>query len=227
MKNEFLTFPFQVKEAKSDENTGFIKGFASTYGNVDLGDDIVEPGAFAKTIQDKNGSFPMLLDHNPRKPAGYQKAKEEQGGLSIESELKLFDPEVKQRYELAKLSIEYGVPMGMSIGYRPIKEEYEQRNNRTIRRLKEVKLYEVSLVLFPMNEQAFISAAKTWEETNTKDLPKSIDLFFEGMLKMGYTEVEVTEALRAREAAKSKKNPELDLQFLSDQLTKIEQVLRA
>ncbi len=50
--------------------------------------------------------------------------------------------------------------MGLSIGYTTIKGEPDTTNPR-IRRLKELKLWEYSLVTFPMNQEAMITAAKS------------------------------------------------------------------
>ena len=40
-------------EIKSISDQGIFKGLASVYGNVDLGGDVVEPGAFARTLAHK------------------------------------------------------------------------------------------------------------------------------------------------------------------------------
>lgn len=166
-KKEYLQFKFKVDEASDDGSTGYIKGFASTFGNVDLGLDVIEKGAFKKTIKDKGGVFPMLLDHDPGQPAGFQKVEEADKGLMFDAELKLHDPRVKQRYELAKLSLKYQSPMGVSIGYRAVKYAFEKPSSdpsaQTIRKLQEVALYETSLVTFPMNERATVTGAKSRE----------------------------------------------------------------
>jgi len=166
-KKEFMRLRFKVEDADDDGNTGRVKGLASTFGNIDLGLDVIERGAFKKTIKDNGGAFPKLLDHDPGQPAGYSRVEETDKGLMFESELKLYDPRVKQRYELAKLSLKYERPMGVSIGYRAIKFMYERQdgdaNKPMLRRLKEIALYETSLVVFPMNEMATVTGAKAAE----------------------------------------------------------------
>jgi len=167
-KKEYLGFKFKVEKAEDDPNTGYVEGLASTFGNVDQGYDIVEHGAFAKTILEQNGVFPILLDHSPGDPAGYnRKAKETDQGLDVDGECKLYDPKVKQRYELAKLSLELKRPMGLSIGYTAIKADFQKvmRDGQEIfvRVLKEIRLWEYSWVIFPMNEQATFTGAKAAE----------------------------------------------------------------
>jgi HK97 family phage prohead protease len=164
-KKEFLGVKFKVEKAAADENTGIVEGLASVFGNIDQGFDVVEQGAFAKTLQEQNGVVPILLDHSPCDPAGYNKeAQETDLGLYVKGECKLYDPKVKQRYELAKLSLDLKRPMGLSIGYTAVKAEFQKvlRDGQEIfvRVLKEVRLWEYSWVMFPMNEQATFTGAK-------------------------------------------------------------------
>src|SRR6266566_5269881 len=57
-------------QIKSLDEAGRFVGLASTYGNVDLGGDVVEPGAFQKTITDRGGEVPLLFAHDSRQPIG-------------------------------------------------------------------------------------------------------------------------------------------------------------
>lgn len=153
---EYKTFAF-----KADNITkGIIEGYASTFGNLDLGLDIVEKGAFKKTIQENKGRVPILADHNPYEQIGWNKqAHEDEKGLAVSG---LIDQNVqkgKERLSLAKTALEIGAPFGLSIGYGTIKSEPDTANSR-IRRLKELKLYEYSFVTFPMNTEAMLTAAK-------------------------------------------------------------------
>lgn len=58
MKTEIKTFDFKVDA--TDVKSGLIRGYASTFGNIDLGDDIVEQGAFKKTLKETGGKWPIL-----------------------------------------------------------------------------------------------------------------------------------------------------------------------
>lgn len=167
-RKQILGFEFKAETAESDGNVGVFDGYASTFGNVDLGMDVVEKGAFKKTIKEKNGRFPILLDHDPSKPAGWNlEASEDDNGLKVKGELQLESPEVKQRWALIKRASELKTKMGLSIGYMPVKYSIErgdpQKSEPTIRQLKEIKLFEYSIVTFPMNEQAGTTSAKAEE----------------------------------------------------------------
>ena len=52
---ERKTFEFEIKELSEE---GQFTGYLSTFGNVDAGDDMIEPGAFKKTLREKK-VFPL------------------------------------------------------------------------------------------------------------------------------------------------------------------------
>lgn len=165
MKKElkYLTFPFELKEVDEEESTdkGIIEGYASTFGNMDQGLDIVVKGAFTKTIKETGGIIPILADHMPTKQLGWNtKAKEDSTGLFVRGELDLNVQLAKERYSLAKSALKLGAPAGISIGYYTILSEMDKANPR-IRLLKELRLFEYSLVTFPMNVEAMVTAAKS------------------------------------------------------------------
>jgi len=158
---EFLTVPFEVKKVKDDQNIGLIEGYASTFGNVDLGLDVVDKGAFKKTIKEGGVKWPILADHNPLTPIGINvEANEDSKGLEVVGELELGVEKAKERYLLAKQAQRHGGRMGLSIGYMTITAAPNKDNPR-IRHLKEIKMYEYSLVTFPMNTEAMVTAAKS------------------------------------------------------------------
>lgn len=190
-------FSFKVEDA--DESKGIIRGFASTFGNIDLGDDVVDPGAFKKTIKENKGVFPILADHDPSKQIGWNvRAEETDKGLFIEGQLNRKSPLAMERYELAKEALRLGGKMGISIGYGVVKAEPD-KERPSLRRLKELKLYEYSLVTFPMNTQAMVTAAKSWNLDNTMEgLLERIKLSAKAL---GKTPSEVAEALTMESAA--------------------------
>ena len=158
---EFKTFEFKIADANEDQNEGRIKGYASTFDNIDLGLDIVNKGAFKKTIKESKGRIPILADHNPYEQIGWnEKAEEDETGLLVEGAIDLNVQKGKERYSLAKKALKIGARMGLSIGYYTITAEPDSKNPR-IRHLKELKLFEYSFVTFPMNTEAMVTAAKS------------------------------------------------------------------
>src|SRR5207245_6481254 len=83
-------------QIKSLDEAGRFVGLASTYGNVDLGGDVVEPGAFQKTITDRGGEVPLLWSHDTRQPIGLAKLKDTSMGLSIDGQLVLDVPKARE-----------------------------------------------------------------------------------------------------------------------------------
>lgn len=158
MKPEIKTFSFKVDDM---DEKGMVRGYASTFGNVDLGLDIVDKGAFKKSIKESGGKIPILADHNPSEQLGWNlRAEEDDKGLFVEGKLDLNVEKARERYSLAKTALEIGASFGLSIGYMTIKAEPDAKNPR-IRRLKELKLFEYSMVTFPMNTEAMLTGAKS------------------------------------------------------------------
>jgi len=154
---EIKSFSLEIKDADSH---GMIRGFASTFGNVDLANDIVDRGAFKKSIRESKGLWPILADHDPAKQIGWNlRAEEDDKGLYVEGKLDMNVQAAREKYSLAKQASELGAKMGLSIGYMVVKAEPD-RDKPMIRRIKEVKLFEYSLVTFPMNTEAMITSVK-------------------------------------------------------------------
>lgn len=148
------TFKVEFKDFGAQ---GTFTGLASVYGNRDLGGDVVEPGAFTKTIADKNGEVPILWQHDSREPIGMGKLMDTAGGLQIMGELAVeSSPTAMKAYGLMKK----GILKGLSIGYDTIRDEVKDK----VRYLKELKLWEVSIVTFPMNELATVNTVKALED---------------------------------------------------------------
>lgn len=191
-KTKFLNCGFEVKEL-SDE--GEIEGYASTFNNVDLGLDVVKPGAFKKTLRESKGKFPILFGHNPHEKIGVNlEAKEDDRGLFVRGVLDVKNNQkAKEAFSSVKMDLDAGLSPGLSIGYITIKEE-PQKDNPAIRELKEVKLLEYSIVTFPMNTEASATAAKEWRDCQG-NIDEQLKLMIECMTQKGFSKTEIYEAL--------------------------------
>lgn len=146
---EQKAFAFEIKQLT---DKGTFEGYASTFGNVDLQDDVIEPGAFKKTISERD-SWPLLWHHDPWEPVGLlTDAVEDTHGLAVKGELNLEVQRAREAYALLK----QGALGAMSIGYKTVLQSFTGQ----VRRLLEVKLREVSLVTFPANELALVTGVK-------------------------------------------------------------------
>tara|TARA_R110000744_G_scaffold49636_3_gene107802 strand:+ start:1078 stop:1818 length:741 start_codon:yes stop_codon:yes gene_type:complete len=155
---KIISFNFDIKADVEDDDKGEFEGYGSIFGNKDLGNDVVEPGAFAKSLRRrKPKSVKMLWQHKQDEPIGvFDMITEDGEGLAVKGRLALGTQRGREAYELMKM----GALDGLSIGYKvdPDKQEYDSRRRR--RMLKEIDLMEISLVTFPMNPQARVSAVK-------------------------------------------------------------------
>lgn len=142
-----------VIEIKGLTDEGYFEGMLSPYGNVDQGGDVVERGAFTKTIQDNGNTRPLLWQHKADTPIGQVELVDTAEGLAVKGQLLMDLPEARKAYLLMKARI----VKGLSIGYSTVKDSIEN----SVRRLKELKLFEASVVTFPMNPAALITGIKS------------------------------------------------------------------
>jgi len=148
-----LIVPFEIK-AVSDAG---IEGYGSTFGNIDLGGDVVMPGAFAGSLDRHKsaGTKPkMLWNHRAHDlPIGvWDSFEENETGLYMAG--RFADTEMGR--DVRTLAKMHAID-SMSIGYEILDAEF---NKAGVLMLKEVELWEVSPVNFPMNPQAVIAAVK-------------------------------------------------------------------
>src|SRR5262249_42946307 len=136
--------------------SGELTGYGSTFGNLDLGGDICAPGCFANSLAEHkaDGTLPALLwAHDPTEPIGvWTEAVEDEKGLRLKGKLTLGTQRGAEARELAKDGA-----LAMSIGYATRDAVYDDG----ARILKDVKLFEVSLVGMPMNPKARIVSIKS------------------------------------------------------------------
>lgn len=128
-----------------------IVGYAAVFNKIseDIWNfrEMIAPGAFTKTI--KEADVKALLEHDPRWLLGNSKSKtlrleEDDKGLRIE-----IDPPDTTAGRDAVESLKRGDLTAMSFGFRKIKDRWETKDNKPLRVLMEVALYDVSLVAYP------------------------------------------------------------------------------
>lgn len=142
-----LSFPLELK-AMGEHGT--FRGLASTYNNPDLVDDIIEPGAFTRTLS-ANKQLPLLFEH--RTAIGTVDLQDSPQGLIAEGKLTLAVQAARDAYELAKS----GAVTGLSIGFQAIREKMDGM----VRRISEARLFEVSLTAIPCNPSARLLSVKS------------------------------------------------------------------
>ncbi len=158
LENGRLEFKAEIKMDAEDEDKGVFVGYGSYFGNKDQGNDVVQSGAFAKSIAKRGPKgIKMLYNHKQDEPIGvYKEINEDNKGLRVKGMLALGTQRGKEVYELMKM----GAIDGLSIGYKVDQKGYDYEDNGKKRILKEVDLMEISAVTFPMNQRAKVRYVK-------------------------------------------------------------------
>lgn len=129
-----------------DLNQGIVSGYFAMFGNKDLDGDVIEKGAFAKTIQERGplgkGLIKFLLDHDRTKAvAKITNLEEDSKGLRYEAKIGTHSLGV----DFMKM-IESGLINQHSFGFVTIKEMYDGQMKAN--RIKEVMMHEGSAIQF-------------------------------------------------------------------------------
>jgi HK97 family phage prohead protease len=145
---DFKAVKFETKAISDD----IFEGYASFFNNIDAYDDIIEKGAFRKTISENRSRIKVLWQHDANEPIGLPiDMTEDDNGLYVKAKISMTDTGKK-----AMTLIKDGVITEMSIGYDVVKDDYKMLGTKRVRLLKEVKLWEFSPVTFAANEKAKI-----------------------------------------------------------------------
>lgn len=139
-------------ERRADEGGKItVAGYAAVFGEVaDIGGwfhEVIARGAFTNTLLTADPR--AYYDHNTgrvlgRRSAGTLRLAEDEKGLAVEIDL----PDTSDGRDVAAL-IERGDVSGMSIGFRVLRQEWDETVAPEKRTILEVELYEVSIVSMP------------------------------------------------------------------------------
>lgn len=121
-----------------------LAGYAALFRRRDAGRDVIRPGAFARTLATRTGPLPLLWQHRPDRRIGWvESLAEDQRGLRVIARLDKGDGG-------AALALRAGKVTGMSFGY----SARRFRRDAKGRELLDIDLFEVSLVITPMQHGA-------------------------------------------------------------------------
>lgn len=156
---KYIERPFEVKSVKSD---GTITGYASVFGEIDSYRDVVVAGAFNNSLEKRyrakaRKGIPMLDQHDTRTPVGLwpiDDVKEDNVGLLVTGQINMKVQKGVENHALA----EQGALSGLSIGYTTELDDWDESGQ--VRILREVDLWEISMVTFPAGDSARITSVK-------------------------------------------------------------------
>lgn len=192
-------FKIEVKEVKDD---GTFEGYASVYKNVDLANEVVEPGAFKRTLDHKENTITLLWQHDTKQPIGIGVISDSDRGLKINGQLNLDVEKGREAHSLLKQK----AIKGLSIGYDVVKDKWD----KGVRYLKELKLWEVSVVTFPCNQLASVTSVKSKESKEINSLEAVKDFNSELQVRKKREEKWEMESAFERAVTKVIEDAELD-----------------
>ncbi len=196
MRHKTINVPFQIKELSE---SGEFSGTASPYGVRDLGNDIVDPGAFTKTIAERGNKVRLLDGHETR--IGVALVKDTPLSLEMSGQINIDKQAGRDAYSDLKFYRDKGLPMGLSIGYETVKSDPSNLTSDGARHLKEVRLWEISITEFPMNLAAQVTNVKHAKDSlmQQKDFNEALDNIQTWSARYDYMsalEASVCEAIR-------------------------------
>ncbi|NCU12092.1 MAG: HK97 family phage prohead protease [Sphingomonadaceae bacterium] len=119
-------------------------GYAALFGKRDAGRDAILPGAFARTLAERQDPLPLFWQHRPDQRIGWIEAvAEDSRGLRVVATID--NPEGG-----AAAALKRGAVTGLSFGYRA----RSFTRSKAGRDLSDIDLFEVSLVTHPMQHGA-------------------------------------------------------------------------
>jgi HK97 family phage prohead protease len=149
-------FPFRSfqMEVKNLTPQGFLEGYASTF-TPDRDKDIIIPGAFRHTLKEwreENKSPFLLWQHRLDEPIGrWIELQENTQGLYVKGQLLMR----LRRAQEAHALIQAGILQGLSIGFKTVVSQFDR--GRNLRKIFQLKLFEISIVTLPANPLAQIN----------------------------------------------------------------------
>lgn len=166
------------------ETPGAFSGYGAVFGNVDDGGDIIRQGAFQATLREWQafGKYPpMLLQHgglasfagpspSDLLPVGeWTDVQENTRGLKVDGRLFALSTDLGQYlYE----GLKAGALDGLSIGYKTRDALPGTRGAERI--LIDIALIEISIVTFPANPKARVTAVKALTHDELRDLEDAL-----------------------------------------------------
>lgn len=152
-------------EIKSPQEDGSFEGYVAVFGNIDFGDDIINAEAFSQEPFGK--SYPLLADHDTRKPVGNFQIEIDTYGVKFKNaKFNLMRDETTGNFLVPNAAEKYANLKnkdisGFSIGYMIDDCEFKTIGEKRCRVITKARLLEGSVVTFPMNDKARLTAIKS------------------------------------------------------------------
>lgn len=164
--SKLASLPIEAERAQIEVNDRKIKGYAIIWGSKNDYNEIVLKGATlnslnARGVGASKNKIVLLNQHRQTQPLGnITELREDETGLYFEAEIisgvSYADEAIEQ--------IRQGVLSQLSYGFSYIWDKVEYDDEREAYILKEIKLYEISLVTFSSDENAQLRSLNDYQE---------------------------------------------------------------
>lgn len=160
-------------ETRATNDGAGLTGYAATFNKVDSYGTAFAPGAFTKTLQERGDKIPVLYNHDPSINVGIPESLATDT-LGLKVDVQIFDDGADGTTLSRRLRA--GARYGLSFGFRTLRDRAVTEGDELdmaqvaeatdspffsgLRVIEEVKLYEVSVVTFPANDAAQITAVR-------------------------------------------------------------------
>jgi len=154
-------FDCQFKTLGDADSPGTFEGIAAVFSNIDRQNDIIQPGAFLETLKDFPKHGFLASAHDWSEPVGtIDEARETAEGLYVKGE---FHTTLKAQSlrKYVRERLERGKSVAMSIGFKATADTFDEEKG--VRLIKGIELYEVSIVTVPANASARVASVKAVE----------------------------------------------------------------
>jgi hypothetical protein len=157
---QFKNLTGSVKDVDTKNNV--ITGYLSAFNNEDFDKDVILPGSFKRSLDTRRDKILFLNQHKWEQPhGGFAVLKEDSHGLYFES-----NPLIDTSYSRDAIKLySAGIMKEHSIGFQVVQSDYD--NEKGIRQIKEIKLYEGSNVTMGANPN---TPFRGFKSVNLKDI---------------------------------------------------------
>ena len=174
-ENESRRIAFSNLEVRAIDDGTKLVGYAAVFDSPSEPlpwTEFVKRGAFTKTLND-GADVRLLIDHEgvplARTTSGTLALREDDRGLLVESDLDPTNPDAARLIS----ALRRGDISQMSFAFRTIKDSWSE--DRSTRELREVQLFDVSVVTFPAYE-ATVAELRAMQDVATIQSPNTLGL---------------------------------------------------
>lgn len=154
-------FDCQFKMLGDVDSPGTFEGVAAVFSNLDRQNDIIQPGAFIETLKSFTKHGFLANAHDWSEPVGtIDDARETAEGLYVRGEFHS-TPRAQLLRKVVRERLDRGKSVAMSIGFKATADSFDEE--KQVRHIKGIELYEVSIVTVPANPLARIASVKAIE----------------------------------------------------------------